>query len=77
MFAEMGIAPSAEAVAQRYSSFLDGFVFDQRDHALQPRIEALGITPYLTDILMRDRMDRCRLAEEVLEFGRSLRGKSG
>lgn len=76
MFAEMGIAPSAVAVARQYSSFLDGFVVDQQDHTLKPKIEVLGIAPYLTDILMRDRMGRCRLAEEVLEFGRSLREKS-
>ncbi|GIV85015.1 MAG: hypothetical protein KatS3mg052_2022 [Candidatus Roseilinea sp.] len=40
---ELGDEPSAAAVAQHYAEFLNGFVLDERDAELQPRIEAMGM----------------------------------
>jgi LPPG:FO 2-phospho-L-lactate transferase len=72
MFAELGIKPSAFAVAQHYYDLLDGFVFDRIDDDELEAISRLGIRPYTTDTLMHTPADRRRLAEEVLEFSFSM-----
>ena len=69
MFAELGIEPSAYAVAEHYGSMLDGLVIDNLDVDQAGRIKEKGIQPYVTDTLMKNRQDRKRLAEEVIEFG--------
>jgi LPPG:FO 2-phospho-L-lactate transferase len=68
MFSELGIQPSAYAVAQHYGSIIDGFIIDNSDSSQVKRIEALGICVYQTDIIMQDRLDRKRLALEVLNW---------
>ena len=68
MFTELGIQPSAFAVAQHYQGIIDGLVIDHRDDIMAEKISTLGIRPFITDILMRDREDRVRLAREVIEF---------
>jgi LPPG:FO 2-phospho-L-lactate transferase len=72
MYAEMGIQPSARAVARHYRELLTGFVLDESDREESMEIERWGIIPYATDIMMRDIPDRKRLAGEVLEFTRLL-----
>jgi len=71
MFSEMGIAPSALAVANHYGKLLSGFVLDQTDTEQLEAIQALGIMALATDTLMNSSADRQRLAKEVLEFGYS------
>jgi len=73
MFAELGIQPSALAVAQHYAArysggWLTSFVIDQQDEALQAEIEKLGNQVLVTDTIMRGSMDRLRLAQDVLTF---------
>lgn len=70
---ELGNEPSAAAVAKHYAEFLNGFVLDERDAELQPRIEAMGMGVLLADTLMRDADDRARLACEVITFADRLR----
>ena len=65
MFAEMGIEPSAPAVAEHYRNLLTGFVLDLADQELQSRIAAHTL---VTDILLNSIADRVRLAQEVLDF---------
>jgi LPPG:FO 2-phospho-L-lactate transferase len=72
MFTELGIEPSALAVAKHYGLLLRGFVFDLVDEAQKPAIAGLGIMTLATDSLMKDRLSRARLAKEVLDFGLSL-----
>ena len=72
MFRELGIEPSALAVAGHYGSLLRGFVFDRVDAGETDAISGLGIMPLAADTVMKDRADRIRLAQDVLEFGRSL-----
>ena len=72
MFAELGIEPSALAVAKYYGSLLSGFVLDQQDFGQATRVRELGIMPLASATLMQDRADRARLAEEVLKFGSNL-----
>lgn len=72
MYAELGIQPSALAVARHYAGLLAGFVLDQLDEHQAHSVEILGARVHLTDTLMRTPQDRRRLAEEVLKFGASL-----
>jgi LPPG:FO 2-phospho-L-lactate transferase len=82
MFAELGVEPSALAVARHYqerlASHLRGFVVDQVDEADIPLLEVMGAPEYCrlqvlaTNILMVDELDRKRLALEILGFIQSL-----
>lgn len=67
MFMEMGVQPSAYAVAQHYGSIIHFMVIDNSDEALKNDINKLGIRTFVTEILMRDRADRGRLAQEIIE----------
>lgn len=67
MFSELGIQPSALAVAQHYGSIIHCLVIDNSDNALVREIYELGIQTFVTDILMHDRLDRGRLAIEIIE----------
>lgn len=73
MYAELGIDPSAVAVARHYTGLLDGFVIDHQDATLAREIEKLGMHVLVTPTLMLTPHDRCRLAVEVLEFADSLK----
>ena len=68
MYAEMGIQPSALAVAQHYLGLLTGMVIDQADQNLQEAIRAENIQTLATNILMSSPSNRQRLAENLLEF---------
>jgi LPPG:FO 2-phospho-L-lactate transferase len=59
--------PSALAVARRYLGWVDIFVLDTVDAALEPAIRELGFETVVTDTLMVDDGVRARLAGEVLE----------
>ena len=61
-----GLAPTALSVARLYSDFLDTFILDERDAALRPDIEALGLRVHVTDTLMTTAEDKARLAGEIL-----------
>ncbi len=68
MFTELGIEPSALAVAQHYREILSAFVLDVLDTALANDVQALGIHPLVTATLMKSPADRQRLALDVLRF---------
>ncbi len=69
MFAELGIEPSALAVARHYGGpFLTGFVLDTVDAALAEPVSALGIVPLSTNTIMNLSDNRCQLAQDVLNF---------
>lgn len=72
MFTELGIEPSALAVAKYYGSLLDGFILDQVDEAQSGGVRELGIIPFATATLMQSREHRARLAAEVVEFAKTL-----
>jgi LPPG:FO 2-phospho-L-lactate transferase len=63
---ELGQEPSALGVARFYAGLVDAFVIDRSDAALADGVRALGMTPVVTDIVMRDQADRERLAREIL-----------
>jgi LPPG:FO 2-phospho-L-lactate transferase len=68
MFAELGIEPSAFAVAEHYGTTLSGFVLDEIDAGLTEAVRGLGIQPFSTKTLMKTPADRRQLAEDVLNF---------
>lgn len=68
MFAELGIPPSALAVAEHYKNLLTGFVLDDIDVALVPDVQNLNVQTHVTNTLMKTASDQCHLAEDVLNF---------
>jgi LPPG:FO 2-phospho-L-lactate transferase len=68
MFAELGIEPSALAVAKHYGESVTGFVLDTVDAALADEIQKLGIRPLVVPTLMKTLQDRQSLAQDVLNF---------
>ena len=71
MYLELGIEPSALAVAEHYRNILAGFVLDSVDSEIESNIKQLGIQTLVTDTLMNNLTDRTRLAQDVLNFIRS------
>jgi len=71
MLAELGLEVSAAAVAERYAGLIKGFVLDEVDSSLAPRMTHLNLPVLVTDTMMRTDDDRARLARDVLDFWRS------
>jgi LPPG:FO 2-phospho-L-lactate transferase len=69
MYAELGIEPSALAVAEHYRNLLTGFVLDSKDEQLSDKFRGKIL---VTDTLMNSPSDRARLAMDVLQFIGSL-----
>ncbi len=61
-----GRAPSAAAIAAHYGALLDGLVLERGDDAPEE------IATHATATVMGDRVDRARLAREVLELARRI-----
>jgi LPPG:FO 2-phospho-L-lactate transferase len=68
MYVELGIKPSALAVAKHYQHLVSGFVLDEVDAQLEAEVRNLGLRTLITRTLMRSREDRRRLARDVLNF---------
>jgi LPPG:FO 2-phospho-L-lactate transferase len=69
MFAELGVEPSALAVARHYGSpLLTGFVLDTVDADLMEAVAGLGIVPFSTNTIMNLSDNRRQLAQDVLNF---------
>lgn len=77
MYQELGIEPSAEAVARHYHPLLQGFVMDEVDRAQVDQVTRMGMRVRVTDTIMRSVDERQRLAEEVLSFCANLMGGNG
>ncbi len=68
MYRELGIEPSALAVAKHYQNLVTGFVLDEVDAKLEADIQALNMRTLITKTLMENSDNRRRLAEDVLHF---------
>ncbi len=83
MYRELGIEPSAIAVARHYQDLLTDFVLDVADAHLisadtgaeQTLLEKVYF--WSGDILMKDRLDRGRLAAEILKVFRNKNNQIG
>ncbi|MGZ9222386.1 MAG: 2-phospho-L-lactate transferase [Anaerolineales bacterium] len=68
MYRELGIEPSALAVAKHYRDFITGFVLDTVDRRLEGEIRSLNMRTLVTNTLMKSHDTRKQLAIEVLDF---------
>jgi LPPG:FO 2-phospho-L-lactate transferase len=68
MYAELGIQPSALAVAEHYRGLLSGFVIDTFDSGLENNVQRLNVKALATNTLMKTQDDRRRLAQDVLNL---------
>lgn len=67
MFAELGVTPSAFAVAAHYQGLITDFFLDEVDADQAEAVASLGIRPWVTDTVMYQAADRRRLATDVLD----------
>jgi len=72
IYRELGFQPSTSVVANHYRDLISGFVFDSTDEAELQKIERWFIIPLTTNILMKNKEDRVRLSEEVLNFCKTI-----
>jgi LPPG:FO 2-phospho-L-lactate transferase len=68
MFRELGIEPSAMAVANHYCGLASGFVLDVLDQQLEENIRSLNMRTLVTNTLMKSLDNRKQLASDVLDF---------
>ncbi|HET6821640.1 MAG TPA: 2-phospho-L-lactate transferase CofD family protein, partial [Anaerolineales bacterium] len=68
MYYELGIEPSAVAVARQYCDLITGFVFDTLDRQLENEIKSLNLRTLVTNTLMHSHDDRKHLASHTLSF---------
>lgn len=68
MFNELGIEPSALAVARHYHGTITHFIFDDQDKHLESDISSLELNSFTTDTIMNTEADRRRVAVDVLNF---------
>ncbi|HSV86604.1 MAG TPA: 2-phospho-L-lactate transferase [Levilinea sp.] len=71
MYTELGIEPSAQAVAQGYGSLLSGFVIDVVDAGQAAALEAAGIKTLVTQTVMASAPERTQLAAVILDWLKS------
>lgn len=69
MFTELGVQPSALAVALHYGKILSGFILAGVDENL---VHNISIPTLVTNILMKNKDDRRRLAQDVLNLFQTL-----
>jgi LPPG:FO 2-phospho-L-lactate transferase len=69
MFTELGLPPSALSVAQHYEPILSGFIFDNKDKELA---QFFSVQLVISNILMKSLDDRRNLAQDVLNFIKTL-----
>src|SRR5438093_7992424 len=67
MLRDQGLTATATSVAELYSDFLEIMVIDERDAALKPQIEALGVDVVVTDTIMGSMEKKSGLARTVLQ----------
>jgi LPPG:FO 2-phospho-L-lactate transferase len=67
----IGVDVSALGVARHYRPWIDGYVFDQRDAALEPDVKALGLLTRVTDSMMVNPDAAAHLAAATLELAES------
>jgi LPPG:FO 2-phospho-L-lactate transferase len=69
---ELGVQPSAFAVASFYAGLAQGLVLDSLDAGEAARVETAGLAAVATNSIMRTDADRIALAKTVLEFADTL-----
>lgn len=75
MLGELGVDPSAAAIAAHYGARLDGLIIDLCDSNLAAAIEDAGTKVQIVPTLMRNAKDERQLAQEAVAFAKSLEHK--
>lgn len=68
MYRELGIEPSALAVANHYRDVATGFVLDKIDEQLEGAVMSLNMHTLVTNTLMNSLDNRTQLAKDMLNF---------
>ena len=68
MYSELGFVPSSVAVADTFRGLISAIVIDNQDASQITQINAWGIMTLVTNSIMKNRLDRERLANELLDF---------
>jgi len=68
MYRELGIEPSALAVANHYRGLVTHFMMDTSDAQLIESVRGLNMQTHVTNTVMKSHEDRKRLAENLLTF---------
>jgi len=68
MYSELGVEPSALAVAEHYQALLNGFVLDTMDKSQAGAIAGKGILNLVCNTVMTSRKERISLAKNILRF---------
>jgi len=68
MYRELGIEPSAFAVANHYRELVAGFILDTVDAQLNESVRGLNMRTLVTNTLMKGHEYRRQLASDVLNF---------
>jgi LPPG:FO 2-phospho-L-lactate transferase len=68
MYGELGIQPSAQAVANGYGELLTDFVIDQVDAAQAEEIQDQNVRVMIAQTMMTTPADRTHLAAEILDW---------
>jgi len=74
---ELGLQPSAAAVAAHYAGLVDGFIIDEVDAGSSKDIRRLGLAVRTTQTIMRTPDDRAALACECLALAQTLLAEAG
>jgi len=73
MYEELGVVPSALAVANHYKGWLNGFILDELDKQYLPDINAIGIEAATRNTMMVSSQDRINLSKEVIDICLSMK----
>ena len=73
VMADLGLEVSPYGVAKLYQGVLDGFVIDEVDKHLSPRIQRLGMKVVATRTVMNEPEAKTRLAEETVKLAESIK----
>jgi len=68
MYRELGIEPSAYAVASHYRGLVTHFILDKIDSQLNESVRGLNMRTLVTNTLMTSHEDRTQLASKLLNF---------
>ncbi|MFP6639477.1 MAG: 2-phospho-L-lactate transferase [Myxococcota bacterium] len=68
----IGVEVSALGVARHYREWIDGYVLDEQDRALESDIAQLGLATRVTDSIMVDAEAAARLAGVAMELAESV-----
>jgi len=73
LMADLGLEVSPYGVAKLYQGVLDGFVIDEVDKHLSPRIQRLGMKVVATRTVMNEPEAKTRLAEETVKLAEGIK----